>query len=88
MVKARLVDIRDTKSSSGNILESDIGDLRVRAMHNITGKQKIEALRLQIISAVSDVLLVHIDERELEKRKLKKINEDRLSHTDDSLWQE
>ncbi len=88
MVKAKLVDIRVSEWVWAKALWAEIGTLDITAMHKIRGEINIENIRNAIISAVSDALLVHIDEWELENRKNKKVNDARLKYTDDMIWGE
>lgn len=86
MVKAKLVDIRVSEWVWAKGLWAEIDTLDVRAIHKIRSEVSIENLRNRIISAVSDTILVRIDEWKLENRKLMKMNDARLIHTEDVIW--
>ncbi len=88
MVKSRLVDISVSRWEQAESLSAEIGNLDIRALHKIRDEQDIERLRNTIISAVSDALLVHVDEWELEKRKNKKTKDAPLKYTGDMIWKE
>ncbi|MBC7503616.1 hypothetical protein H7169_01475 [Candidatus Gracilibacteria bacterium] len=88
MVKSRLADIRDSSGVGATTLGEELNSLNVTAMHRIQSKTKIDKICHEIISSVSDLLLVRIDEGELEGRKRMKKNDARLLHTEDTLWGE
>jgi hypothetical protein len=60
----------------------------VKSLRKIKSPEAIKKICHEVISAVCDLIIVHIDEREVAARKPKKDKYIPIQHTDDSRWED
>ena len=86
MVSKKLVDIRESEWDHISRIGDRIKNLKTKNLREIKTSKTIMEVCHEVISAVDTLILVHIDEWELEKRKLKKQKDHPLGHNFDAVW--
>jgi hypothetical protein len=87
MVKKRLEILTSENGDNAVLLWEEIEALTIKSLRKIKSQEEIKRICHEVISAVGDLLLVHIDEWMLESQKPKKWKYIPLNHTDDSRWE-
>ncbi len=88
MVRRRLESITSIESSWAISLWKEIQWLTVKNLRKIKSAGDIKTICGEVISAVCNLIIVHVDEWSLLTRKSKKDKHVPIQHTDDSRWED
>lgn len=86
MVHRSLQKMHQNSQEWARRISEEITALRVKNLARITSSQAIKEICNEVISAVDGILIVHVDEEELSKRKPRRADKIRIQHTDDTRW--
>ncbi len=86
MVRESLRDMSNSDSDYAKSVWTAIAKLDTKNLREIKSEKAIRDICFQVITAVETILLVHVNEEELEKRKLKKQKNVPLKYEDALVW--
>jgi hypothetical protein len=86
MVKRRLTSIASSEWDLPESLSIEIEKLKKKNLRKIKSTEQIKQICHEVIGAIDTLLLVHVNEDTIEKRKVKKERDTPISYDDSACW--
>ncbi len=83
MVTRKLANLIHPNPETQNLLSLEIEWLKTKNLRKIHSRERIKEICFEVISAIDILVLVHVDEQEIEKRKIKKERDKPIEYADD-----